>query len=383
MLIDYRGILAELDTTLARYDELAAENVGGYDPKDIAGLYSQMSTEYRELPALHKALWVIFDGVKNRSDLQQLRAVLMPRMVEEHGQMVDVNLKRRDDFYEALTKFAACLKVALQSVAFFEDTSFTEKDRATYKETLKQLTSLRQMVMQDTGETVDFDQYAEQVKKLLDRHVAGVKVHESGGLYAVGKMGQKPEDNDPENWTEEKTRNETDLIRTRVTKMIDHEMQDDPYAKEAFSALLRKVIEEAESLFDHPLKNFMLFQEFEEQVTNRRLENIPSVFDGHRHAQAYYGVFLKTLAAIFNHKQTDEEKQRWIDLAFEIDRIVDKAVRENSLSRPDMEKAVRQQLLGLLHNVGKQVGFGTDKALDIVEQVVQIMRAGPADPLRG
>ncbi|GBR70807.1 type I/III endonuclease restriction R subunit [Acetobacter tropicalis NRIC 0312] len=383
LLIDYRGILAELDTTLARYDELAAENVGGYDPKDIAGLYSQMSTEYRELPALHKALWVIFDGVKNRSDLQQLRAVLMPRMVEEHGQMVDVNLKRRDDFYEALTKFAACLKVALQSVAFFEDTSFTEKDRATYKETLKQLTSLRQMVMQDTGETVDFDQYAEQVKKLLDRHVAGVKVHESGGLYAVGKMGQKPEDNDPENWTEEKTRNETDLIRTRVTKMIDHEMQDDPYAKEAFSALLRKVIEEAESLFDHPLKNFMLFQEFEEQVTNRRLENIPSVFDGHRHAQAYYGVFLKTLAAIFNHKQTDEEKQRWIDLAFEIDRIVDKAVRENSLSRPDMEKAVRQQLLGLLHNVGKQVGFGTDKALDIVEQVVQIMRAGPADPLRG
>ncbi|WP_408737379.1 type I restriction enzyme subunit R domain-containing protein, partial [Acetobacter pasteurianus] len=42
LLIDYRGILAELDTTLARYDELAAENVGGYDPKDIAGLYSQM-----------------------------------------------------------------------------------------------------------------------------------------------------------------------------------------------------------------------------------------------------------------------------------------------------------------------------------------------------
>ena len=58
-----------------------------------------MSTEYRELPALHKALWAIFADVKNRSDIQQLRAVLMPRMVEDHGQMVDVNLKRRDDFY--------------------------------------------------------------------------------------------------------------------------------------------------------------------------------------------------------------------------------------------------------------------------------------------
>jgi type I restriction enzyme R subunit len=293
-----------------------------------------------------------------------------------------VNLKRRDDFYEALTKFAACLKVALQSVAFFEDTSFTEKDRATYKETLKQLTSLRQMVMQDTGETVDFDQYAEQVKKLLDRHVAGVKVHESDGLYAVGKMGKKPDDNQPENWSEEKTRNETDLIRTRVTKMIDHEMQDDPYAKEAFSALLRKVIEKAENLFDHPLKQFMLFEEFEEQVAQRKLKDIPSVFEGHRHAQAYYGVFLKTLAATFNYGQTDDAPQCWIDLAFEIDRIVDKAVRENSLSRPDMEKAVRKELLGLLFTTGKHAGFGVDKAQEIIEQVIQIMRAGPADTLR-
>lgn len=106
---------------------------------------------------------------------------------------------------------------------------------------------------------MDFDQYAEQVKKLLDRHLAGVKVHESEGLYAVGKMEQKPDDTQPENWSKEKTRNETDLIRTRVTKMIDHEMQDDPYAKEAFSDMLLKVIEEAESLFDHPFKQFMLF----------------------------------------------------------------------------------------------------------------------------
>ncbi len=295
LLIDYRGILAELDTTLARYDQLAAQNVGGYDPADLVGLYSQMSSEYRELPALHKALWAIFDGVKNKSDLEQLRSVLMPRMTEENGQMVDANLKRRDDFYEALTKFATCLKVALQSLAFFQDSSVTEKDRRTYKETLKQLTNLRQMILQDTGERIDFDQYADQVKKLLDRHVAGVRVQDSSGVYAVGKMGQK-NDEAPEDWSEEKARNETDLIRTRITKTIEHEMQDDPYAKEAFSALLRKVIEQTESLFDHPLKQFMLFQEFEEQVARRKLDAIPPVFEGRRYAQGYYGVLLQTLS---------------------------------------------------------------------------------------
>lgn len=94
-------------------------------------------------------------------------------------------------------------------------------------------------------------------------------------------------------------------------------------------------------------------------------------------------MFLKTLAAIFNHKQTDAENQRWIDLAFEIDTIVDKAVRENSLSRADMEKAVRKELLPLLFSTGQKAGFGVDKAQEIIEQVIQIMRAGPADPLRG
>lgn len=372
LLIDYRGILAELDTTLARYDQLAAQNVGGYDPADLVGLYSQMSSEYRELPALHKTLWAIFDGVKNKSDLEQLRSVLMPRMTEENGQMVDANLKRRDDFYEALTKFATCLKVALQSLAFFQDSSVTEKDRRTYKETLKQLTNLRQMILQDTGERIDYDQYADQVKKLLDRHVAGVRVQDSSGVYAVGKMGQKS-DEAPEDWSEEKTRNETDLIRTRITKTIEHEMQDDPYAKEAFSALLRKVIEQTESLFDHPLKQFMLFQEFEEQVARRKLDAIPSVFEGRRYAQGYYGVLLQTLSDKPEAESPDAHRD-WVDLAFEIDRMVEQAVQEHSLNQPDMEKKVRLMLLPRLF------GAGVDPAKCgvIAEHVIQIMRVGPA-----
>ncbi len=38
-----------------------------------------------------------------------------------------------------------------------------------------------------------------------------------------------------EDWSEEKTRNETDIIKTRVTKMIEQQLRNDPYAQEAFS----------------------------------------------------------------------------------------------------------------------------------------------------
>lgn len=289
LLIDYRGILSELDTTIGKYQDLASRTQGGYDVDDLKGLYNQMGTEYKRLPQLYQALWGIFAGVKNKQDIEQLRQVLVPKMEELDGELVDVNLKVREDFYEALTAFASCLKVALQSASFFEDSAFSEADRRHYKETVKQLSSLRQLVQQDAGEKIDYDEYAEQVKKLLDKHVVGVEVKEPGGVYEVGKMGQQQ----PEEWNENKTRNETDIIKTRVSRMIEQELRDDPYAQEAFSKLLRQAIEEAEKLFEHPLKQYMLFREFEEQVQERRLSDIPDAFAGHRHAQAYFGVFKR------------------------------------------------------------------------------------------
>ncbi|EOV5436450.1 TPA: type I restriction endonuclease subunit R [Vibrio parahaemolyticus] len=372
LLIDYRGILAELDTTIQKYQDLASRTQGGYDINDIAGLYSQMSTEYKRLPQLYKQLWAIFDGVNNKNDIEQLRQVLVPKIEEREGELVDVHLKVREDFYEALTAFASCLKVALQSATFFEDKSFSEQDRRHYKETVKQFSSLRQLVQQDAGEKIDYDEYAEQVKKLLDKHVVGVEVKEPGGVYEVSKMGQKQQ---PGDWGEDKTRNETDIIKTRVTRMIEQELRDDPYAQEAFSKLLRQAIEEAEKLFDHPLKQYMLFREFEEQVQERRLNDIPDAFAGNRHAQAYFGVFKKVLPealAVLDQQVQD----KWIKVAFEIDQEVETSVAENSINPQNIEADIRKKLLPRMFKECKAIGGGMDQAKKIVEMIVQITRVG-------
>lgn len=372
LLIDYRGILAELDTAIAKYQDLANRTQGGFDINDIEGLYSQMSTEYKKLPGLYDALWAIFKGVKNKGDFEQLRQVLVPKMQEVDGQMVDVNLKVRDDFYERLTEFSTCLKVALQSATFYEDKSFTDADRRHYKETMKQMSSLRQLVRQDAGETIDYDEYAEQVRKLMDKHVVGVEVKEPKGVYDVGQMGKKT---DPETWSKEKTRNETDIIKTRVAKMIEQNLRDDPYAQEAFSKLLRQVIAEAEAMFDHPLKQYMLFREFEAQVENRRLDDIPDRFGGNRHAQAYYGVFKKTMPEVFKIMQ-DATHEKWIAMAFKIDEVVNTAVAEHSINPQNIEAEIRKALLPFIFRECKSVGVGMDQAKAIVEMVVQITRVG-------
>lgn len=373
LLIDYRGILAELDTTIQKYQDLASRTQGGYDINDITGLYSQMSSEYKRLPQLYKHLMAIFSGVKNKRDIEQLRQVLVPKLQDREGELVDVNLKVREDFYEALTAFASCLKVALQSASFFEDSSFSDEDRNHYKDTLKQFSSLRQLVRQDAGETVNYDQYAEQVRKLLDKHVVGVEVRDPGGVYEVGKMGQKP----PEEWSEEKTRNETDIIKTRISKMIEQELRDDPYAQEAFSKLLRQAIEEAEKLFDHPLKQYMLFHEFEQQVQARKLSELPDAFMGNKHAQAYFGIFKKTLPEALN--SNDEQVQgHWIKLAFSLDKMVETSVAEHSINPQNIENDIRKKLLPLLFRECKTVGAGMDQAKAVVEWVVKITRVGLA-----
>ncbi|HKM15619.1 MAG TPA: type I restriction endonuclease subunit R [Marinospirillum sp.] len=372
LLIDYRGILSELDTTIQKYQDLASRTQGGYDIDDIEGLYNQMSTEYKRLPQLYKTLWAIFDGVKNKNDTEQLRQTLIPKTEDRDGELVDVNLKIREDFYEALTAFSSCLKVALQSATFFEDSSFSDNDRRHYKETVKQLSSLRQVVQQDAGERIDYDEYAAQVKKLLDKHVVGVEVKDPEGVYEVNKMGKTAQ---PEDWSEDKTRNETDIIKTRVTRMIEQELQDDPYAQEAFSKLLRQAIEEAEKLFEHPLKQYMLFHEFEEQVQERRLDDIPDAFADNRHAQAYFGVFKKILPETF--AVVDQQIQdKWIELAFEVDQAVVTSVTENSINPQNIEADIRKKLLPLMFNQCKAIGSGMNQAKKIVEMVLQITRVG-------
>ncbi|MFK5294572.1 type I restriction endonuclease subunit R [Klebsiella pneumoniae] len=372
LLIDYRGILAELDTTIGKYQDLASRTQGGYDIKDIDGLYSAMSSEYKRLPHLYNQLWAIFAGVKNKNDTEQLRAVLVPKMEERDGEMVDIHQKTRDDFFEALTAFAGCLKVALQSATFFTDKSFTEQDRNLYKETVKQMSSLRQWAMQVSGEQVNYDDYAEQVKKLLDKHVTGVEVREPDGVYEVGKMGKSEK---PEEWDNNKTRNETDIIKTRVTKMIVQELRDDPYAQEAFSKLLRMAIEEAEKLFDHPLKQYLLFREFEEQVEARKLSDIPDALAVNKHAQAYYGVFKKELPEVFAVNDV-QVQDKWTKLAFEVDNIIVKAVAENSLNPQDIEKVVKTSLLPLLFTACREIGAGMNQVNRIVETIIQILRVG-------
>ena len=368
LLIDYRGILSELDTTIRKYQDLAKRTQGGYDVADIAGLYQSVSTEYKRLPQLHDQLWDLFTDATNKSDYEQLRQVLIPKMIEDNGEWRDKNQKLRDDFYDNVTAFTNCLSVALQSVDYFKDSFFSEADRQHYKDTAKTFIALRKIVRQDAGETVDYGDYSEEVKKLVDKHVVGVSVAEPTGVYDVGKMGQTYS----ESWSDDKTRNETDIIKTRITRTIEHNLRSDPYAQEAFSKLLKQAISDAAALFGHPMKQYMLFVKFEADIKDRKLDGIPD-FNGNHSAQAYYGLFKQNLPSAFDENSTPE---KWIALANNVDQVVLVAVAEFSINPQNIEIEIRQRLLPSLFKVSKQHGYGMGVAKAILESIIKITRVG-------
>lgn len=370
-LIDYRGILKELDTTIEKYQDLAERTQGGFDIDDLKGLYNRMDTEYKKLPGLYNALWSIFEGVKNKQDPAALRQALTPKVNEVQGQLIDTNLKNRDEFYSALTAFSNCMKVALQSATYFDDKSLEDK-RLHYKQTLKMFIDLRKQVREDANETIDYDEYAEDVRQLLDKHIAGIEVKEPKGAYLVGNLGK---DVKPQDLTDDEARNQTDKITGRITKMIEQDLADDPYAQEYFSNLLKKAIAETKAMFDAPVKQYILFADFEQEVKARNVAGMPSAFSDaegnqNKHAQAYYGLFKHLFdTELLSNAELDEVKL--VKYAFEIDSVVKKAVAEYSINPAEIENAISMKLLPMLF-----ADLGIENAERFIQEVLQITRLG-------
>ncbi|ERL56971.1 type I restriction endonuclease subunit R [Psychrobacter aquaticus] len=370
-LIDYRGILKELDITIEKYQDLAERTQGGFDIEDLKGMYNSMDTEYKQLPRLHSELWAIFSSVKNKQDGQALRQVLAPKMQEVDGRVVDTKLKERDDFYAALTGFSNAMKIALQSASFFEDKSFDSK-RDRYKADLKAFVNLRKQVREDADETINYDEYEADIRSLLDKHIAGLEVKEAKGVYLVDNLGKNIK---PEAMSDDEARNQTDKITGRVTRMIEQDLADDPYAQEYFSKLLKQAIEDAKAMFDAPVKQYMMFFGLEQEVKDRNVADVPNEFIDesgklNKHAQAYFGLFKHLFDAGFLADKALDNEQL-IKYAFAIDNAVNNAVAEYSINPAEIENDISMKLLPMLF-----ADLGLDNAQKLIEEVLKITRLG-------
>ena len=70
-IIDYEGLLGELDAALTTYSAF-----DGYDADDLVGTVHDVREEIRKLPQLHDQLWDLFKPVRNKKDMEQFEQFL-------------------------------------------------------------------------------------------------------------------------------------------------------------------------------------------------------------------------------------------------------------------------------------------------------------------
>ncbi|MFQ3248000.1 MAG: type I restriction enzyme R subunit [Arenicella sp.] len=123
------------------------------------------------------------------------------------------------------------------------------------------------------------------------------------------------------------------------------------------------------------MKQYILFADFEQEVKERRVADMPNVFvksDGklNKHTQAYFGLFRHLFdTAQLSAAGLDDE--RCVKYAFEIDSVAKTAVAEYSINPAEIENAISMKLLPMLFD-----DLGIDNAERFIQEVLQITRLG-------
>ncbi len=274
-IVDYEGLLGELDSALTTYS--AFED---YEAADLAGTVHDVREEIRKLPQLHDQLWDLFKPVRNKKDMEQF---------EQH--LADEAL--RHEFYARLKAFSRCLHISLSSDKLFD--VFDEAKVDALKRDWKQFSELKRSVQLRYQETVDVREFEPKIQKLLDDHVVAmpaetiievVNINDPDALKAVIE----------ETGVSEASR--ADRIASATRRAITEKMDEDPTFYKQFSDLLEETIRayREKRLSERDYLNSIV--DLASKVARKdRGRDVPESIRGNEDAQAFFGILdgqLKT-----------------------------------------------------------------------------------------
>ena len=275
-IIDYEGLLGELDKALTTYSAF-----DGYDPEDVAEALQDIKVELKRLPQLHDQLWDLFKEVPNKKDMEQFEVLL-------------ANVAIRNDFYERLSAFGRCLHIALSSEK--TDEVFTDTQISTFKQDWKQFSELRKSVKIRYQEVVDMKEYEPKVQKLLDDHVIAMpatRIIEAVNINDRTALERVVEE------TGVTTASKADRIASATKRTITEKMEEDPSFYSRFSEMLEQAIRDYRErrLSEKDYLNNIL--DIATKVAEKdRADTLPPNIRSNDDAAAFYGIVAPALSNV-------------------------------------------------------------------------------------
>lgn len=351
-VVDYRGVLGDLNEAMETYNALEA-----FDPEDVAGAITDTAEEVAKLPQRHSDLWAVFKTVPNKKDIEALQRFLEPE-------------DRRQVFYEALANFARSLKVALSTVAFYEETPGRQIN--TYKADLRFFHNLRASVKQRYAETIDYKDYEARVRKLMDSHIRADEVTQITELVNI--FDAEKFDAEVARITGDAAR--ADTIAHRVKKTATEKMEQNPAFFKKFSRMIDETIEAYKTGRLTESEYYQRATEIMSQMRAGRDEAAPDKLLRYKHAPAYHGVILEPLGQYVIHQDDLSMDELTADIAIKLEEIIERRKVRDWVNNIDVQNHMKMEIEDYLYSVKGRyeinlTGGDIDQILDSVIEVAK------------
>lgn len=348
-IVDYRGLLGELDKALTMYQEAGLEE---FNEEDIKSSVYYIDTEINNMFQAYEKLKGIFKDIKNKIDLEEYEILLEDEKI-------------RKDFYDKLCKFGSMLGIILPS-----DKAYYKIGKEKISELRKALAfyqKLRATVKLRYSETIDHKEYEAKMQKLLDNYVVAkemMRITEPVDITDAEKF-----DNELEKMGTD--RGKADAIRTRLTKTISEKSKEDPAYYKKFSTRIEETIE---AYRNRRITDSEYLQKMQNIKEDFRKGNSGIVYPSNittENSRAFYGVIYDKLIPRMKENTNIEEIG---EIALTIQREIESKIKRDWHYNTDIHNEIAQAIDDtiFMYATRKNISLDLEELDKLIEEIINI-----------
>lgn len=318
-IVDYRGLIKELDDAMDMYSGSGLEK---FETEDIKGALVDVIKVVGELREAYTNLTNMFKGI-NKEDTEAIQ------------QSLEYEPKRKD-FYSKLSLYSRKFAIASESDKAYD--AIGEEKMAFYKSEFKYYQELRATVRLRYSDSIDHKEYEAKMRKLIDNYITA---------DSIIRITNPVDILDEEGFDDELSRlgtagSKADAIRTRMSKSIDAHYDENPAYFKKFSQKIKEVLEEYKEMriseADYLKRMKDIMNEYKEGDT---AEDYPSSLKNMHNAQAFYGVLGEIISEIDG---SEYEDVALADVAIKVDKIITENVQVDFHENLEIHRKITYEL---------------------------------------
>lgn len=348
-IVDYRGLLGELDKALTMYQNAGLEE---FREEDIKSSVYYIDTEIDNMFNAYEELKGLFKDIKNKNDLEEYEVFLE-------------NDEIRKEFYNRLCRFGSILGVILPS-----DQAYYKVGKEKINELRKALAfyqKLRAIVKLRYSETIDHREYEAKMQKLLDNYVVAkemMRITEPVDITDAEKFDVELNKMDTD-------RGKADTIRTRLMRTISEKSKEDPAYYKKFSTRIEETIEEYRNRRITDSEYLQRMQAIKEDFRERNSGiNYPTNITT-ENSRAFYGVIYDKLIPRMKENANIEEIG---EIALTIQKEIESKIKRDWHYNTDIHNEIAQAIDDtiFMYATRKNINLDLEELDKLIEEIINI-----------